>query len=182
MFLFGAILLSPFAPLEASEAQEVRLKKKPLIGWVEKVRILPGELELKAKIDTGAKSSSLHAPKLHVFERDGEKWVAFELRDPKQNKKVQIEKIVYRTVAIKRKGTESQERLVILMHVCLANEYKEIEVNLADRTGFNYQVLIGRRDLSKIFRVNIDPSAKFTRTPRCPLPESLDADAAAPEK
>ncbi|MEN8720357.1 MAG: RimK/LysX family protein, partial [Oceanococcaceae bacterium] len=40
-------------------------------GWVEKVRLLPGEIPLKAKLDTGAKTSSLHAEDISLFERDG---------------------------------------------------------------------------------------------------------------
>ncbi len=159
--------------LVQSDEKDVIQIKKPVIGWVEKVRVYPGALELKAKIDTGAKSSSINAPNATTFERDGKRWVSFKLVGPNK-KKIQIEKPIHRTTLIKRKGADAHERVVIRMFVCLGKDLKEIDVNLADRTGFNYQVLIGRKDLAKTFKVDIDPSAKFTRAPRCPPLNATD--------
>jgi len=157
--------------------------EKPTIGWVERIKIYPGGMELKAKIDTGAKSSSINAPNAVTFERDGERWVSFELSDPKKKKKiVKIERKVHRTTLVKRKGDESHERLVIRLFVCLGNDSHEIDVNLADRRGFNYQVLIGRNDIAKLFKVNVDPSEKFMREPRCPPPHPPNPDEAGTEE
>jgi hypothetical protein len=55
------------------------LQDKQVVGWLEEVKIYPGNLILKAKLDTGAKNCSLNAQNIVEFERDGEKWVRFEI-------------------------------------------------------------------------------------------------------
>ncbi len=76
-----------------------------------------------------------------------------------------FERRVERTVTIKRHLGESQERPVIRLGVCLKNTYRETEVNLTDRSGFNYQMLIGRRFLKDEFVV--DPGETATSKPDC---------------
>lgn len=178
MLALALMTFFPARTLAVSEESEVIKGERPVIGWLERVRIFPGELDLKAKIDTGAKSSSINAPNIVTFERDGKRWASFELSDREKKKMVRIEKMIHRTTMIKRKGAEPQERLVIRMFICLGKDYKEIEINLADRRGFNHQVLIGRNDLANVFNVNIDPSVKFVREPLCSPPESLISDIA----
>jgi hypothetical protein len=85
-----------------------------------------------------------------------------------QNKygdKLTLEKKVQRVVQIKRHGAELQKRPVILLGICLGYFYKEIEVNLVDRTDFNYPMLIGRSFMAG--SIIVDPSAKFTIPPTC---------------
>ncbi len=173
MMLLLVFFVVSFFPIKAfSEGNDGVRHEKPVVGWLEKVIIFPGKFHLKAKIDTGAKSSSINAPHIVTFERNGKRWVSFDLADNENKKVVKVEKRIHRTTSIKRKGAEAQERLVIRMFMCLGDDYKEIEMNLADRRGFNHQILIGRDDLVNIFNVDIDPSAKYIRDPTCVLPES----------
>lgn len=72
-----------------------------------------------------------------------------------------------RIAKIKRHFGRSQKRPVVQMGVCLGDVYQETEVNLVDRTGYNYQMLIGRRFLNDRFIV--DPDLHFTLKPACPL-------------
>lgn len=142
-----------------------------VIGWLEMVRIYPGNLKMRAKMDTGAKSSSLNAYNLKKFERGGETWVTFELRErtkERKGKSAKFEKKVIDLVKIKKKGGGLEERIVIKMDICMAGVYKEIEMSLLDRSNFHYQVLIGRVDLENIFIV--DPSVVFTHQPNCKVP------------
>jgi hypothetical protein len=137
---------------------------KMVMGWLEKARIFPGNFLLRAKLDTGAKTCSLTALSRSEFTRNGEQWVRFEVKD-KYAAKIAIERKVLRTVSVKRLGQELQKRPVVLLGICLGYIYKEIEVSLVDRTGFNYPMLLGRNFLGGNFLV--DPSAKFTVPPSC---------------
>lgn len=142
---------------------------KEMVGWLEKVRIYPGNLVIHAKLDTGARNSSLNASHVTVFEREGEQWVRFDVKS-RYGKTVTIERKVERAVKIKRHGAKPNKRFAIRLGVCLGNSYKEVEVNLADRSGFLYQMLIGRSFLAGSFVV--DPSAKYVTKPNCrSLPE-----------
>lgn len=167
VILICSVLLLPTFSIPA--------ETKKIIGWLEMVRVYPGNLKLRAKMDTGAKSSSINAYNLKAFERDTETWVSFELRDnsKKDNaRKILLEKKIIDSVKIKRKGGGLEERLVVNMEICIGGIHKEIQMSLMDRSNFNYQVLIGRTDLENIFI--IDPSATFTRKPLCKVPIKLD--------
>jgi hypothetical protein len=159
-FLFSvSVATIAFVSLEALPAEG-----KVLVGWIEKVRIYPGDLVIYAKLDTGAKNSSLNASHVTVFERGGEQWLRFDVTS-RYGKTVTIERKVRRVVKIKRHGAKPEKRFVIRMGVCLGNSYKEVEVNLAERSDFLYQMLIGRSFLAGSFIV--DSSAKYTTKPNC---------------
>jgi hypothetical protein len=137
---------------------------KYIAGWVETVSVYPGNIKIKAKLDTGAKNSSLNAKNLRQFERDGETWVRFKLRNYK-NRMETFEARVIRTAKIKQLGQKADSRPVIKLGICIGTKYKEVEVNLEDRRGFNYQMLIGRSFLKGAFIV--DPGLTFTIQPNC---------------
>ena len=138
--------------------------EKLIVGWIEKASIFPGNMKIKAKLDTGARNSSLNAQNLKHFKRDGEIWIRFDLRNYK-NRMETFEAPVIRTAKIKRLGQEADSRPVIKLGICIGNIYKEVEVNLEDRGGFNYQMLIGRSFLKGSFVV--DPGITFTIEPNC---------------
>ena len=137
---------------------------KETVGWVEKVRVYPGDIVLKAKIDSGAKTSSLNCGCTNLIKRDGEKWVSFTITNYKGDE-IRLERKLERIAKIKRHFGEAQERFVVKLGVCLGNTYKETEVNLIDRSGLNYQMLIGRSFLQDSHV--IDPAVTFSRTPDC---------------
>ena len=151
------IVLVLFIPLQATAAKEI-------VGWVEKVRLYPGGLTIKAKIDTGAKSSSLNCNCITPIERDGEKWVRFSVTN-EAGKRIFLERKIVGVTTIKRHFGESQERYVVRLGLCLGGVYKETDFNLIDRTGLNYQLLIGRRFLEGTHIV--DPDSSFLTKPRC---------------
>jgi len=135
-----------------------------VVGWVEKACIQPYQLILPAKVDTGAVTCSLHAPDLNEFERDGEKWVKLTVVDGSGRKTVMEHKIIG-TRKIKRHFGQSQDRPVIRLTICVGNIQKTSEVNLVDRTGFEYPLLIGRNFMDGSMIVN--PSATYTIEPSC---------------
>jgi hypothetical protein len=137
---------------------------KQIFGWVERVRIQPGNVLLEAKLDSGAEYSSLDATNITEFERQGEKWVRFDLNH-RQGKAVSMEGKLIRYAPIKRHYGKSQRRPVIRLRLCLGNYSAETQINLVDRTGFIYPLLIGRKFMEG--HVIIDPNLKFTVDPVC---------------
>jgi hypothetical protein len=137
---------------------------KQVIGWVENVQVTPGDVVIKAKIDTGADSSSLHCDCLTTYERDGERWARFSITDVDE-KTVSVEKKIIRRVKIKRHFGDEQVRDVVRMGVCIGDRYQETDVSLIDRSGLNYSMLIGRKFLKGKFIV--DPSQTFMLKPHC---------------
>ena len=147
-------------------------KKKEVIGWLEMVRVFPGNLKIRAKLDTGAKVSSLNASNLETLNINDKRLVRFKLYAG--DEVTTIEKQVLKTVSIKKRDGGVEERPVIKIGICIGNVFKEIEVNLIDRSNLNYQLLIGRHDSKSMYL--IDPSLTFTKEPTCkPTPEYTDS-------
>lgn len=160
------ILLALFVMFDSQSFSEDKslTQGMQVAGWVENVSIFPGNLKVKAKLDTGARHSSLNATNIDSFERGAEKWVRFKLKNWK-GRTVSFETKVVRMATIKQHDAQSLIRPVIRLGICLGSVYKEVEVNLEDRSKFNYQLLIGRSFLKKSFLV--DSSATFTLQPSC---------------
>jgi hypothetical protein len=137
---------------------------KQVVGWVEKVRIYPANILVHAKMDTGAKNSSLNASHITEFTRNGEDWVRFDVTG-RSGKTITIESKVHRMAKIKRQDEKPDRRLAIVLGICLGNFYKEVEVNLVDRSDFIYQMLIGRSFMRG--KLIVDPSATYTTKPIC---------------
>jgi hypothetical protein len=145
-------------------------QNKDIVGRIERVRIYPGDLVLRAKLDTGARNSSLNGPSMTKFEKNGETWVRFSVKNHR-GQEATIERKIIRQAKIKQKNQDSERRPVIMLGICLGRQYREVEVNLVDRAEFNYQMLIGRSFM--IGHLVVDPELKFTAEPDCvgaPMP------------
>ena len=144
---------------------------KSLFGRAEEIYIFKQKLKFRAKLDTGAKSSSLSAVNIQEFERDGKIWVSFRVMDQLHQKYVQKKFPLERYARIKqhlnaRNRPTSIKRPVVLLPVCLGTEVSYVEVNLVDRDHFKYPVLLGRDALIK-FNAVVDSAKKFTVSPSC---------------
>lgn len=132
-----------------------------VIGWREWIELPElGIRQLKAKIDTGAKSSSLHAVDLKIIERDGRKIVQFKVHPLQRNSKKTVsceaEVLEYRNV---RSSTgHSQKRPVILTTIEALGEEWEIEVTLANRDEMGFRMLLGREAVRGKFLVDASKS------------------------
>ncbi len=159
-------------------AQKKQQAEPPLImGWVERVIVQPGGLIMKAKLDTGATTSSIRADVIKKFEKEGEdgskegedgskeEHILFTIEDKDGNKHT-LERKIVRMVRIKMKGNRGYiRRPVVKLGFCVGNHFIEDEVNLSPRQKFLYPVLVGRNMLKK--RVLVDSSRRFTHAPRC---------------
>ncbi|RUM62422.1 MAG: hypothetical protein DSZ03_06855 [Sulfurimonas sp.] len=135
---------------------------KILIGSVELVRIIPGNKVELARVDTGAKTTSLHAVNMQVFERDGREYVRFSLND--RDDALRIERPIWKWVRIKRHEKKSQRRPVIKLRLVLGNNDQLVAVTLTDRSKFKHPILIGRNFLRDIYIVDV--ARKQTSRPK----------------
>ncbi|OGA53953.1 MAG: hypothetical protein A3G24_02880 [Betaproteobacteria bacterium RIFCSPLOWO2_12_FULL_62_13] len=159
ILLFTLIGVLPW-PSPAAEDRPVIVA-----GWIERVTLGAEGVLIKAKLDTGATTSSLHAADLRWLTRDDGDWVAFDVVG-ENGQKAHFERKVTRIARVKRRGAAAaQKRPTVIMGVCLGNIYRLVEVNLADRTGFNYKLLVGRNFLKGHFMV--DSGRTYTAEPRC---------------
>lgn len=140
-------------------------------GWVEKVYLLPYQTKFNAKLDTGAKNSSLYAKDITYFERDGERWVKFTV--PLKNKSLTFDRPLYdhskikvRSTTHKIIGTTYIKRPEVLMTICIGDQQAQIVVNLANRKRFLYPMLIGRETLIQLNAV-VDSNKKNITKPKC---------------
>lgn len=140
------------------------MEDKAVVGRVEQVKITPGNIVLKAKVDTGADNSSIHVKDFTLFDRGGEQWARFEVTDQDGNT-VSLERPVVRMAKIKRHKGTAQERPVVMLRICLGKHRRSVEVNLVDRSRFSCPMLIGRSFLQPKFVV--DPAEKFIAPPVC---------------
>ena len=148
-----------------------------VLGWVERALVFPVGLEFRAKLDSGARTSSIHATRIREFRRNGQRWVDFTI-DNGAGQAADLELPVVRFVRIREHGGSYQRRPVVKMEICVDSVYKQAEVNLVDRDGFLYPLLIGRSYLKG--DILVDSGVTKTRDPLCPPPAGgEEPDAAA---
>jgi hypothetical protein len=147
--------------------------KKRTIGWREWVSLPDlGVREIKAKVDTGADNSSLHAFNIERYESDGTPMVRFEIH-PHQRKRKPIVDCVAEIVGerkVKNPGGRSEVRPVIQTTLIVAGEEFEALVNLTTRDEMTFRMLLGRRALRRTFVVDPGRSYVGERPNRNPSP------------
>lgn len=134
------------------------------VGWVEKVKLVPGNLIIHAKLDTGADSSSIDAQDVKEFTRAGSEWVRFSIVN-RYGDKITIENKIHRMALVKRHFGKTQRRKVIRIGICLGETYMQTDVTLINRKNFEYQMLLGRQFLAG--NAVVDPAVTYTAEPGC---------------
>lgn len=137
-------------------------KKKTVIGWNEWVQLPQLGIPLiKAKIDTGAKTSALHAFDIETFKRRGVSWVRFKIHPLQGNNKltVQCEAPVVDRRMVTDSGGKAEKRIVIetLAHIDGLNRL--VEVTLTNREKMVFRMLLGRQAIGK-FDLLVNPSQR----------------------
>ena len=132
-----------------------------VLGGIEKVFLDPPGLLFNARIDTGAKTSSLSAIDMVEFERDGKPYIKFNVVNSETGEKTELTRRIRRHVRIKEHMSESHRRPVVRLRVKFANIDERINFTLVDRSKFSQQVLIGRNLLQDL--AIVDVSKKFTK-------------------
>lgn len=145
----------------------VLAEEKSIYGLNEHVALPDFGLEVPAKLDTGAQTASLSARDIERFKRDGKSWVRFYLAIDEAHAQP-IELPLHRISKIKRRAGDFDPeeektytpRPVVELDLCMGKAKRSIEVNLTDRTAFQYPLLIGSDALTR-FEALVDPSLKY---------------------
>lgn len=135
--------------------------QKPTLGWREWIALPDLDIPLiKAKIDTGARSSALHAYVIDPYKRDGQHWVMFGIH-PKQKSEAFIE--CHAPIKDRRlvsdSGGHKQRRYVIETQLVLGQTLVTAEITLTNRDGMLFRMLLGRTAING--RFIIDPSTSY---------------------
>lgn len=169
---------------ECNETADASLADKELVGRSEWIGLPDIGTYLRARIDSGANTSSLSAKEITRFERDGEDWVRFKLGINEEDIVVDqvrdewIEAPVERRVRIVQ-AAGSESRPVVSLLMTLGSIREPVEFTLNDRTHLNYPVLLGRRFLMDIALIDV---AETYLHPRPEFPGGRPASEAAQDE
>lgn len=133
-----------------------------LVGWREWVSLPGTGIDwIKAKVDTGARSSSLHAFDIVECERDGSPWVRFLIRPWQDSHEdiTEVEYPIHDRRLVRSSSGHSEERVVIVMQIVVAGRSVTAEVTLTNRDEMGFRMLLGRGTLRQGFI--IDPALSF---------------------
>jgi hypothetical protein len=133
------------------------------LGWRERLTLPQlGIGLLKAKLDTGARSSSLHVDMIEEFQRDNVLWLRFAMHvDRRQPHEVCCEAPAMDRRVVTDTGGRRTERWFIRTEVALAAQRFSVDINLTDRRHMLFPMLLGRSAISGRFAV--DPSQSYTQ-------------------
>ena len=127
---------------------------------------------IKARVDSGAKTSALHAINIAPFTRDEEQWVKFDINPIQNNLRTVIHceaKLIDRRIVKSSSGFREQ-RFVIQTNLSIANDIWPIEMTLTNRDSMGFRMLLGREAMSG--RILVDPEQKYLLEQ--PTSEALD--------
>lgn len=120
---------------------------KPILGWREWLGFPDlGITQIKAKVDTGARTSCLHAFFVEPFDRDSEEWVRFGIHPLQGNTEEEVicEALVRDKRLVRDSGGHQELRYVIQASVNIGLREHMIEVTLTDRDTMKFRALLGR--------------------------------------
>lgn len=129
----------------------------PLIGWREWVALPDFGVErIKVKVDTGARTSSLHAFALKSFRRDDRSWVRFQIHPAQRHSvpSIEVEAPVLEYRTIRSSNGKASRRPVIVTAVILLGQSWPIELTLASRDQMGFRMLLGREAIRNRFLVD----------------------------
>jgi len=152
--------------------------EKTILGWREWLGFPElGIPQIKAKVDTGARTSCVHAFFVEPFDRHGEKWVRFGIH-PRQRDTVEeviCEAKVKDQRSVRDSGGHEELRYVIETLVTLGDKRHHIEVTLTDRDTMKFRVLLGRTAIRGHYLVDSGRSYVQGRRKRPIKPDSPEA-------
>ncbi|SHG97923.1 ATP-dependent zinc protease family protein [Ferrimonas marina] len=153
--VFGAVLALTLG------ASAVAADYKQVIGPVARLNVIEADLEMMARIDTGASKTSIHAEQMEVLGGNLEDWddnIGKTLRFVTQDisgEPVTIEAPIAKVSHI-RNSQGSEDRYVVPLRIGPKGQEKEVLVTLKDRTPMTYKLLIGRNWLKGDFLVDVE--------------------------
>lgn len=113
---------------------------------------------IKARVDSGAKTSSIHAFNIVQFKRDGKNWVSFEVHPVQNNRRtiIRCERPIVDRRIVKSSSGEAEKRYVISAPIKMAGQTWDIELTLTNRDSMGFRMLLGREAMNG--RILVDPN------------------------
>ena len=147
-----------------------------VLGWREWLSLPDlGIARLRAKVDTGARSSALHVDAQWRFQSAGAPWVGFRLTPGRASAGVvEATAPVLDEREVTDSGGNRRRRVFIRTRLRLAGAEREIELNLVDRGGMRFPMLLGRTALESMFTV--DPACSFLHSRPRATPSNVGND------
>ncbi|MEZ0576750.1 ATP-dependent zinc protease family protein [Halodesulfovibrio aestuarii] len=142
--------------------------EKETLGWKEWVSLPDFGIScILSKVDTGARTSSLHTINEEAFIKDNSEWVRFTIAlDSRENRTITAEAPISARRIVTNSGGQTEERFVIETQLCIGNWRSLAEVTLTRRKGMKCRMLIGRTAMSGT--AIVDPEHAFLhQTPLC---------------
>ncbi len=145
-----------------NDTPKKKIHHRPFIGWREWVSLPElGIASIKAKIDTGARTSALHAFALHPFREGNQDKIRFDMHPQQRNDQIIITCVA--DIIDQREVTDSgghrEMRYVIRTPITLGQKTWPIEITLTERDSMLFRMLLGRSAIRRKF--NIDPAKSF---------------------
>ncbi len=132
------------------------------IGWREHVGLPDLHIPtIRAKIDTGARTSCLHAFSVEPFEKNGKDWVRFGIHPHQDDTETEVfcEAEVIEKRMVSDSGGHKEERFVISTELVLAGQRWPIEITLTNRDSMLFRMLLGRTAMKN--KIIVSPSESF---------------------
>lgn len=135
----------------------------PVIGSEEWATVEPPGIKLKARVDTGTDTTALNVRNVRQFEKDGQRFVTFELAQPEAESAgdneaqavVEVEAPVERRISIKRRDGSSERRYVIQLWLSIGDSRSLIDVALTERGELEFPLQVGRNFLTDVAIVDV---------------------------
>lgn len=140
----------------------------PIVGWREWLSLPELGIEnIKVKVDTGARTSALHAFFVDPFIRDQQEWVRFGIHPIQQNSRyaIECEMPVKDRRVVSDSGGHREERYIIETTLKMGVHTWSSELTLTDRDSMRFRMLLGRKALEDRFLVNPAASYKIGKKP-----------------
>lgn len=144
----------PQSVLKKQRKAKLSLKNKIVIGRIENIEIDGTGFALKARVDTGAKTCSIHAENIVEKMVDGKEYIQFVSENTENKKQVFLKEVV-KDQKVKSSNGEVSTRYVVKMSIQLGTKIHNVNVNLNDREDLRYNFLIGRNLLMGEYVVDV---------------------------
>lgn len=145
------------------------MKNRPtklMIGWRETVSLPDLGLEqFPAKIDTGARTTAIHASDIKLYEINGDPWVEFSPDHVGLTDVDQCALPVHHKRSFTNTSGIAEERIVVISMLQIGERTERIEISLSDRTDMKFPMIVGRTALRQL-RLTVDPSRSWLQSPK----------------
>jgi hypothetical protein len=157
----------------------------PTLGWREWVGLPDHGVEwLKAKVDTGARTSSLHAAGLHTFQVENREWVRFHVYPWQRSTAaaVQVEARVLDRRQVRSSSGTTERRPVVVLPVRIGSQIVDVEFTLTRRDQMGFRMLLGRQALRRRFLVDTGKSYLLGQPPKSLKQANRSRDVVGPDE